>query len=101
MKKSVETEPIVKIPSDTEIHVWREVVNQFIEITYTVNNIEYQGYITKEDLENNSQKISNEIEMEHLIFIQNTVETLAKLNIPVYMSKLSGQKETAKQVIGL
>lgn len=77
-EESIETEPIAEIPSDTEIHVWGDVINQFIEITYTVNNVEYQGYITKEDLENNSQKISNEIEMEHLIFIQNTVETLAE-----------------------
>lgn len=76
--QSVESTQIEEIPVNTEIHVWGDVTNNFIEISYSIDDKEYQGYISKEELENNSQKISNEVEWEHVVFINEVVQLLAE-----------------------
>lgn len=77
-EQSIESTQIEEIPVNTEIHVWGDVTNNFIEISYSIEDKEYQGYISKEELENNSQKISNEMEWEHVVFINEIVELLAE-----------------------
>lgn len=75
---SIECQQIEEIPVNTEIHVWGDITNNFIEISYSLDNKEYMGYISKEELENNSQKIANEIELEHICFINDVVEVLSE-----------------------
>ena len=77
-EESAESSQKDEIPANTEIHIWGDVTNNFIEISYSIADKEYQGYISKEDLENNSQKISNEMEWEHVVFINEIVELLAE-----------------------
>lgn len=76
-EENTESSQMEEIPANTEIHVWGDVTNNFIEISYSIDDKEYQGYISKKELENNSQKISNEVEWEHIVFINEVVELLA------------------------
>ena len=75
---SIESTQAGEIPADTEIHVWSDVANDYIEISYVIEEKEYQGYILKEEFDNKSQKISNEIKWEHVVFINDVVELLAE-----------------------
>ena len=68
----------VEIPVNTEIHVWNEVTNNFIEITYTVGGEEQQGYITQEELNSNTELISSEVSLEHIVFINNVTQVLSE-----------------------
>lgn len=77
-KDSVEETELTKIPTNTEIHVWSEVTNNFVEITYQMNGAEYQGYIAREELENNTELISGEVTFEQISFMDDTVEVLAE-----------------------
>lgn len=77
-EQSIDAIQTEEIPINTEIHVWGDVTNNFIEISYSIDDREYQGYISREELENNSQKISNEIDWKHVLFINEVVEVLAQ-----------------------
>lgn len=77
-EESIETTELTEIPVNTEIHVWNEVVNNFIEITYQINGEEYQGYITREELENNAELVSDKVTFEQICFINDYVEALAE-----------------------
>lgn len=77
-KESIEEIELTKIPANTEIHVWSEVTNNFVEITYQINGAEYQGYIAREELENNTELISGEVTFEQIAFINDIVEILAE-----------------------
>lgn len=68
---------ISEIPAHTRIHTWSNRSEDLIEVTYICGDIEYQGYITKHDLENNSKKISEGMDWEHMSFISDTVELLS------------------------
>ena len=78
--ESIEETELTKIPANTEIHVWSEVTNNFVEITYQINETEYQGYITKEELENNTELVSGEVTYEQISFMNDVVEVLAETN---------------------
>lgn len=67
-----------EIPPNTEIHIWGDVTNNFVEISYSIDDVHYQGYISREEFEKNTQKISNEIELEHICFINDIVEVLSE-----------------------
>lgn len=75
--ENMEHSQVETIPTDTKIHIWGDLEENLIQISYTVDNKEYQGYISKFELENNSQKISNAVEWEHVVFINEVVELLA------------------------
>lgn len=77
-KDSVEETELTEIPTNTEIHVWNEVTNNFVEITYQLNGIEYQGYIKKEELENNAELVFGEVTYEQISFMNDMVEVLAE-----------------------
>ena len=77
-EENVEATELTEIPRNTEIHVWNEVTNNFVEITYQLNGIEYQGYITKEELENNAELVSGEVTYEQISFMNDMVEVLAE-----------------------
>lgn len=77
-EESVEATELTEIPTNTEIHVWNEVTNNFVEITYQINGTEYQGYITKEELENNAELVSGEVTYEQISFMNDMVEVLAE-----------------------
>jgi len=73
----VETTARTELPVNTEIHVWNDVTNNFIEITYEIEAVEHQGYITQETLNANTELISDEVELQHLIFVSDSTELLA------------------------
>lgn len=75
---NAETTELVEIPKNTEIHVWNEVTNNYIEITYQIDGQEYQGYITRKELEQNTELISGEVSLEQIVFINDIVEALAE-----------------------
>lgn len=77
-EESIEATELTEIPRNTEIHVWNEVTNNFVEITYQLNGTEYQGYITKEELENNAELVSGEVTYEQISFMNDMVEILAE-----------------------
>lgn len=57
-EENADTENRIEIPVNTEIHVWNDVTNNFIEITYEVENKEYQGYMEQREFKNNTEKIN-------------------------------------------
>lgn len=67
-----------EIPPNTEIHIWGDVTSNFVEISYSIDDVPYQGYISREEFEKNTQKISNEVELEHICFINHIVEVLSE-----------------------
>lgn len=77
-EESIEATELTEISRNTEIHVWNEVTNNFVEITYQLNGTEYQGYITKEELENNAELVSGEVTYEQISFMNDMVEILAE-----------------------
>lgn len=77
-EESIEATELTEISRNTEIHVWNEVTNNFVEITYQLNGTEYQGYITKEELENNAELVSGEVIYEQISFMNDMVEILAE-----------------------
>ena len=54
------------------------ITNNFIEIPYKINDTEYQGYMKQEEFETNTEKISNEVELEHILFINDVTQLLSE-----------------------
>lgn len=77
-EENVNDENKTEIPVNTEIHVWNEVTNNFIEITYKIGDKEYQGYMEHREFESNTEKISDEVELEHIVFINNVTQLLSE-----------------------
>lgn len=73
-----DTENKIQIPVNTEVHVWNDVTNNFIEITYKIDEKEYQGYMEQGEFEANTEKISDEVELEHIIFINDVTQMLSE-----------------------
>lgn len=44
-EENVDTQNKIEIPVNTEVHVWNDITNNFIEITYKIDEKEYQGYM--------------------------------------------------------
>ena len=72
-----ETAERMEIPVNTEIHVWNEITNNYIEVTYKVDEVERQGFIPQEEFNANTELISDEVELEHIVFINNVTNLLA------------------------
>lgn len=68
----------IEIPVNTDVLVWGDVTNNYISVTYKLNGSEFSGYITKEELENNAEKISNEVKWEHIVFVEEVVKFFAE-----------------------
>ncbi len=68
----------IEIPVNTDVLVWGDVTNNYISVTYELNGSEFSGYITKEELENNAEKISNEVKWEHIVFVEEVVKFFAE-----------------------
>lgn len=68
----------IEIPVNTEIHVWNDITNNFIEITYKIDDTEYQGYMEQEEFKTNTEKISDEVELENIIFINDVTQLLSE-----------------------
>ena len=77
-EENADTENRIEIPINTEIHVWNDITNNFIEITYELENKEYQGYMEQKEFEKNTEKISDEVELGYIVFVNNVTQLLAK-----------------------
>lgn len=77
-EEKADTENKIEIPVNTEVHVWNDITNNFIEITYKIDDTEYQGYMKQEEFETNTEKISNEVELEHILFINDVTQLLSE-----------------------
>lgn len=77
-KENADTENKIEIPVNTEIHVWNDITNNFVEITYKIDDTEYQGYMEQGEFEANTEKISDEVELEHIIFINGVTQMLSE-----------------------
>ena len=77
-EENEDTENKIEIPVNTEVHVWNDITNNFIEITYKIDDTEYQGYMKQGEFEANTEKISDEVELEHIIFINDVTQMLSE-----------------------
>lgn len=77
-EENADTENKIEIPVNTEVHVWNDITNNFIEITYKIDEKEYQGYMEQGEFEANTEKISDEVELEHIIFINDVTQMLSE-----------------------
>jgi len=76
--ESVENAKPKEIPPNTELHLWGDLENDFIEITGQLDGEEFYGYISKADLETKSKKISGEVTLEHLLFINHLTKLFSE-----------------------
>ena len=76
-EENAETVELTEIPVNTEIHVWNHTENNYIEITYQIDGQDYTGYITKEELDKNTELISSEITFEKICFINDITAVLS------------------------
>ncbi len=77
-EENADTENKIEIPVNTEIHVWNDITNNFIEITYNIDGREYQGYMEQNEFNANTEKISDEVELEHIVFINEATQVLSE-----------------------
>ena len=77
-EENVDTENKIEIPVNTEVHVWNDITNNFIEITYNIEGREYQGYMEQNEFNANTEKISDEVELEHIVFINEATQVLSE-----------------------
>ncbi len=77
-EENADTENKIEIPVNTEIHVWNDITNNFIEITYNIEGREYQGYMEQNEFNANTEKISDEVELEHIVFINEATQVLSE-----------------------
>lgn len=77
-EENADIENKIEIPVNTEVHVWNDITNNFIEITYKIDDTEYQGYMEQGEFETNTEKISDEVELEHIIFINDVTQMLSE-----------------------
>ena len=75
---NADTENKIEIPLNTEVHVWNDITNNFIEITYNIEGREYQGYMEQNEFNANMEKISDEVELEHIVFINEATQVLSE-----------------------
>ena len=75
---NADTENKIEIPVNTEVHVWNDITNNFIEITYNIEGREYQGYMEQNEFNANMEKISDEVELEHIVFINEATQVLSE-----------------------
>lgn len=67
----------VTIPINTELHVWNSITNNYIEVTYELDGMEYSGYMEQQEFKNNTRKISDEIGLEHIVFVDSVTQMLS------------------------
>lgn len=73
--KSVEE----KIEADTELEVWSDDLNQdYIEISYCQDGETISGYIKKSDLDENTIKVSEGVNIDEVMFVSHCTSLMAE-----------------------
>lgn len=68
----------IQISDGKQVFVWGDITQDYVEISYEKDGTTYQGYISKDDLENNMIKISNGVKIEEVVFVEYCIELMAE-----------------------
>lgn len=77
-ERALESKQTENIPSGTEITVWSDETQDFVEVSYKINDEIQQCYIQREVLNENTHKISDGMQIEEIVFVNWCVEVMAK-----------------------
>ena len=77
-ERALESKQTENIPSGTEITVWSDETQDFVEVSYKINDEIQQCYIQREVLIENTHKISDGMQIEEIVFVNWCVEVMAK-----------------------
>lgn len=77
-EKTLESKQTEDIPSGTEITIWSDETQDFVEVSYKINDEVQQCYIQRELLNENAHKISDGLQVEEIVYINWCVEVMAK-----------------------
>ena len=77
-ERALESKQTENIPSGTEITVWSDETQDFVEVSYKINDEIQQCYIQRELLNENAHKISDGMQIEEIVYVNWCVEVMAK-----------------------
>lgn len=77
-EQSIESKVLGIASEDTEVTIWSSETQDFIEVSYSLDDTYYQGYMKKEDLENNTKKISDGVQIEQIVYINECTSIMAE-----------------------
>lgn len=77
-ERALESKQTESIPSGTEITVWSDETQDFVEVSYKINDEVQQCYIQRELLNENAHKISDGMQIEEIVYVNWCVEVMAK-----------------------
>jgi len=77
-EKTLESKQTEDIPSGTEITVWSDETQDFVEVSYKINDEVQQCYIQRELLNENAHKISDGMQIEEIVYVNWCVEVMAE-----------------------
>lgn len=77
-ERALESKQTENIPSGTEITVWSDETQDFVEVSYKINDEIQQCYIQRELLNDNAHKISDGMQIEEIVYVNWCVEVMAK-----------------------
>lgn len=70
---------IAEIPQGCEVTIWSNDFSQdYIEVSYLDGDVYRQGYVEKDDIKENAIQISEEHQIEEILFSNSCVELMAK-----------------------
>lgn len=77
-ERALESKQTESIPSGTEITIWSDETQDFVEVSYKINDEVQQCYIQRELLNENAHKISDGMQIEEIVYVNWCVEVMAK-----------------------
>lgn len=77
-ERALESKQSENIPSGTEITVWSDETQDFVEVSYKINDEVQQCYIQRELLNENAHKISDGMQIEEIVYVNWCVEVMAE-----------------------
>ena len=77
-ERALESKQSENIPSGTEITVWSDETQDFVEVSYKIDDEVQQCYIQREVLSENAHKISDGMQIEEIVYVNWCVEVMAK-----------------------
>ena len=77
-ERALESKQTENIPSGTEITVWSDETQDFVEVSYKINDEIQQCYIQRELLNENAHKIFDGMQIEEIVYVNWCVEVMAK-----------------------
>lgn len=77
-EKTLESKQTEDIPSGTDITVWSDETQDFVEVSYKINDEVQQCYIQRELLNENAHKISDGMQIEEIVYVNWCVEVMAE-----------------------